>query len=876
MISWLKQLARIMGNRRRFEGEVDEELDFHLQSRADQLQSASISRAEALRRARIELGMVESHRDQIRRSRGLAPLDWLMADLRLAWRALRKTPMFSLTAVAVLAFPLATGLLLHALYTAYAVHSPSFDRVEHWVHLYGDSVNDRRQAQFTAREAELLLAAPPPGIEGLYSSRAIRQPLVTDRVQRGVGVAVSPNYFSLTGVPAARGRVFDPNDEGEANLIVLSDRGWARLFNRAEDAIGESVSIGGREFKVIGIAGRQFRGTNEVSAHYWMRESDHRRGWPNDKPTQLTHEVSGFIHPDVSVAAAGLALNARVASFNRERDPQHELHAVGVEPALGYLRADDRLVLKIALTPVTLMVVLMLVIAAANLTNLVLARFSARRHDTALRAALGASRLRMFAQLMTECGMIGLAAAALALGLLATLMQPMHNWLFSFMAELGLDPISIGLGWPSIIVAVVLAMLATLLFGALPAWLVTGASAAHQRTGSADAALKRAGSSRLRAILMVTQLAASVFLVVVAAMISGVAGKTETTPLGYDPQMLVSIDASDYPVALSTALLRSPLIREVAGTSTAPLMGESERRSVVVDGRSATVLVRYVDQRWFELLGQQPLRGRLLEASDALDGPAALLSHTAARMLWPDRDPLGQSLRLSAPKDDERAELAAQDSQAFDVVGVIPDIASGFMIRGQEQPVLYLPAQLGDPPLSILMLQLTDTSAQSLAQIYEICIQTQPQAYCRPLRLNEALRIQQLPFQIARNVAAGLGWIALSITCLGLYGLVSYTIVQRRREIGVRLALGAQPARVVREVMRASLMQIGLGIALGIPMAFALTRLIAIVTSVFDLVDARAFIAAPLLLAFVAAFAAWLPARQSAQIAPSEALRHER
>ncbi|MCB1607617.1 MAG: ABC transporter permease [Xanthomonadales bacterium] len=869
MIAWLSQLLAIVRRRKEFESGLEDEFEFHLQSRADQLESPTVSRAEALRQARIEFGMLESHRDQVRRSRGLSWIDWLSADLRLAWRSLRKTPLYSLTAVTVLALPLATGLLLHALYAAYAVQSPNLDRVERWVHLYGDGNDDRRAARFISAEAELLVANSPSDLEGLYSARLINLPLVTDRVQRGIGVAVSANYFELTGIPALRGRVFASASSDDHGGVVLSERGWARLFDRDEDAIGQRVVIGGQSFSVLGIAGRHFRGTNEVGAHYWMLESDHRQHWPDPSMTLLSHEVSGFLKPPSRAESAASALAARVDSFNQQRDPDRQLRAIGVEAAIGYLRAEDRMVLRIAMMPVAILVLLMLVIAAANLTNLVLARFSARRHDVALRAALGASRGRMFAQLLTECGLIGFGAAAVALILLAAALQPLHGVLFSFMAELGLDPIEIGLNAESIALATGLAMLATVAFGALPAWLVTGAWSAHRDQATTQSALKGDRSSRLRSALMVTQLAASVFLVIVAAMVSGVAGKSQQTPLGYDPQRLVTLDGGEDPAAMAEVMHRSDLVREITATSSAPLMSDSKRLGVLANGQNQSVAVRHVDASWFQMLGLRPLRGRIFSTGEDTHNRAVVLSRSAANALWPDQDPLGKTLMLAS-------ETEAAAAEPLEVVGVVPDITTGFLIRGQEQPLIYRAARLGDPELSVLMMRLSDSSAPALARLYKRCIALQTQANCQPQLLTEALRIQQLPFQIASRIAAGLGWIAMGISCLGLYGLVAYSVVQRRRELGVRLALGARPARVVTEVMRTALAQIALGIALGLPLALGLTRLIAAITDLFDLVDLWAFVLTPLLLAIIATVAAWVPARRSATIAPSEALRHER
>ncbi len=860
----LRQLVAILRDRRSFEREIDAELEFHLQARADQLQSTTVDRAEALRQARIELGMLELHCDQIRRSRGLHWPDWISADLRLAWRSLRATPVYTLTAVVVLAAPLAIGLLLHGLYAAYSDHSPPFDRVERWVHLYGDNMDDRQRPRFSAAQARLLVEHPPSGVDGLYSARLLTLPLATERVLRGIGVAVSSNYFDLTGIPAARGRVYSAN-ESDRRGVVLSQSGWTRFFQRREDVLGQPLSIAGQPFTVIGVAGRDFRGSNEIGAHYWMLSADHQALWPEDQAIMSTTEVGGFLASVGSTAALTQALGQRAEALNRLHPDQPRLSAIGVESARGFLRESDRRELRLALVPIAALVLLMLLIAAANLTNLVLARFSARRHDMALRAALGATRGRLFAQLLTECALLGTAAATFAWIATLVLLRPLHELIFSFMAELGFDPIQVHGGAASLPLALTMALLATVAFGALPSWLATRIWS-RRAQAEPQAGLKGVPRSRLRGALMVVQLAASVFLVVVAAMIGGVASQTQSTPLGYDPNLLVSVDSGTNPQALRQALLRSPHVREIAATSTPPLMGEPRRREVLANQSSHGLQLRHVDLHWFATLGMAPLRGRLFNAADTDSQSTVVLSRSAAERLWPGVDPLGKTLELTAANESVLP-------RRLTVVGVVADIATGFLIRGAEQPMLYLPARLGDAELQTLLLSLSDASPSVLAELYAVAVAVDPLGDSRPQRLSEALRAQQLPLRIASYVGASLGWIALAISCLGLYGLVSFAVAQRRREIGVRVALGARSINVIVEVMRAAVRHIALGIAIGLPAAYALTVLISHFTDLLQLVDLQAFVLAPALLGLIAAVAAWLPARQSARIPPSEALR---
>ncbi len=882
----VRQWLRDLRQRSQWESDLDAELDFHLQARADQIEAEGHARGEALRRARIELGMLELHRDSVRAARGLRGLDHAVADLRYAVRGLRRSPAYTVTAILVLALPLAAAVLLHAIYATYALHAPPMERAERWVSLEGRNAEQRAFSLFTADEAEALVAAPPPALEGLYSARTLGHPLLTSRLHKGMGAAVSDNYFALMGVPALRGRVFQTGSEADRMGVVLSDAGWAQLFERAPDVVGRTLDIRGHRFSVIGVTASGFNGTHPIAQLYFIRQIDQRALFGEDTG-ELRHEVAGFLQPQASTVRATEQLAAGVAEFAAARPPDLQLSTIEVQPQYGRLSASDRHELILASAPAAVAVLLMLLIASANLANLVLARFSARGGELGVRAALGASRGRLLAQLLVECAVIGAAAAVLALCLAALLLEPIHGRVFGLIAELGATVLEVSLGRDSVLPALLLAALCTLAFGLVPALVVTRRSRAAGAAQRLSEVLRGGGAGRLRSALMVAQVAASCFLLVVAGLIAANARRAIETPLGYSPERLVGLDAGSVPEQLAARLRELPQVEAVGASSSMPLMAEAERVTALVEGRSHRVQLRPADVAWFGMLGLQPLRGRLPAEHEGEGSRQVVISRSAAERLWPGQDPLGRSLDLMIDAEGNDAELrigartegglldsgGADTQRRVEVIGVVPDIATGFLFAGNDGPVVYTPGRIGEPALGSLLLRLTDSSPETIVRVHSVCTTFAPQDACAPFRLSAALRIQRMPLRVAAEVASGLGAVALLICCIGLYGLVGYGVQQRRRELGLRLALGAPQARVIATVMRGALGQIALGLAIGLPLAFVLSRVLAHFTDRLTLLDLTAFVGVPLLLSGMALLAAWLPARASARINLLESLR---
>jgi hypothetical protein len=287
-----------------------------------------------------------------------------------------------------------------------------------------------------------------------------------------------------------------------------------------------------------------------------------------------------------------------------------------------------------------------------------------------------------------------------------------------------------------------------------------------------------------------------------------------------------------------------------------------------IGDRSAPLLSKLVDPHFFEVLALEPLRGRLFMRGD--EGRAVVvISRRTADSLWPGQDPLEKRLDV-APQD----RFGSVHAGGFRVIGVVDDVVSGWYIGGIDSSAVYFPAVPGTEA-NALVLRVRDASHSTLEAVRVACAEMLPTSSCEVMPLTSVLQMQRLPFVIAAGVSAALGWTALAITCLGLYGLVSYLVVQKRREIGVRLALGAQPSRVTREVLACATRQIAIGVSIGMPIAFALSRLAASLSDKLRAFDPVSFVLVPIVLAGIAVLAAWIPARRSGLISPTVALREE-
>ena len=868
MIVRLKLLWRAATRRREFESDLDAELAFHQQARCDDLVAQGVPPDEAARQARIELGMREIHRDECRRARGLDWLDNAARDLRYAWRGLRRNPGYSVTALLVLGSAIAANAMLFGLFNAYALRYPPIERVERWVTLAGTTEQSQSMLEkWSLADAEQLLREPPAMFEGLYTLRDIRLPAIADVARPAYGEAVSDNYFDLLGVQPVSGRAFRDSDEG---VVVLSDIGWKRLLNADPAAIGRRIEFAGQPFTVIGVMGPEFTGLTVASSLYWITQRDMRRLRPDEADDAPRVDVGGFLREGATIAEASAAMQAYAGPRNAAREEPYRLASAQVERRRGYLRNGDLQELWSIAAPIGIAFASLLLVAAANLASLVLARFVARRRELAVRSAVGAPRRRLLSQLLTECALVALAAGVLGFALASLLIGPVHQSMLGVLGEFSVELREVGVDGRVFGYGLALSLLAAATFGGLPALLVT---APWRRNGTADidmGSLQRAGHSLLRSALMVGQIAASVVFLVTASLIAANASQAEKTALGYDPERIVSVNLDRTDARLRDALLALPQVENAAGAAPMPLAGNAPRMDVLVGERSLALGTRWIEASYFDVMAIPRLHGRDLRRADEGTRVVAI-SHRTAQTLFGERNAIGE--RIVVPPQEN---LDAAQTGSYEVVSVVEDVISEMFVGGVDGSALYLPTRIGSDAMpNGILLRVRDSSHATRDAITRACVAAVPEQNCDLLPLRTALRMQHTPFLVAANAAGALGWTALGISCLGLYGLVSFLVQNKRREIGVRLALGATGGRVVRHVMRQASRQIALGIVVGLPLAFGVSRLMASLSDRLQTFDAVSFVAVPAVLAVLALLAAWIPARRTAGIAPTEVLREE-
>ena len=859
---------RAVTDRPGYEQELDTELEFHFEARVEDLVDQGATLAQARRRARIELGMTGLHRDGCREARGLALVDSIWRDLRYAVRGLVRNPGYSVTAVLVLAAAIGANALLFTLYSAYALRSPPIEQLDRWVTLEALGDEGQRLPNWTIAEADALVESPTSGLQGAYSLREARLTVSAEVTRRASGESVSDNFFDVLGLHAARGRVFHAGAE-EHRPVVLSHLGWQRLLAGADDAIGRPIELAGETFTVIGIMPAEFTGSTPLSAMYWVRDGDYRLLQPDFRSEGPVAEVSGIRESDASLAAMSEALTVRARQGNVVREPSRRIAVAHVAERRGYLPARDLHELTVAALPVAFACVLVLLVAAANLANLVLARFASRQRELAVRVAMGAPRRRLVAQLLTECVLLASVAALLGCAIAFALVHPVQAGLYAVMDDAGFDMIALTFDLRVLAYGWALALLSTLAFGLLPALLATRL----WRRGRARPDLtgrQRASGSRLRSALMVGQLAASVVLLVLAGLVMANARDADRSDIGFDPTRTIAVHAWPPTAELARELAALPQVREVAAVSQVPLTGSPYRVDARIGNRSEALNVRAVDTPYFALVGLEVLSGRKLHRGDERGAMAAWVSRRTADRLWPGQNPLGRTLELP-PQD----ALGALRSGTFEVAGVVEDTVSNWFVEGIDASAVYIPAAIGDAAIGSLVLATQDSSPSTIEAIMRACVRSAADRNCELMPMVLAVKIQRLPFLATSTVAAALGWIALAISCIGLYGLMSYVVVQRRREIGIRLALGARGGRVVREILGGAARQIAFGLLIGLPLAYAAGRVAAAQMEALRSFDMVAFLVIPPALACVALAAAWLPARRGARIPPTEALRQD-
>jgi predicted permease len=879
----LRALWMRMRHTGRPQDDFDAELESHIGLHTDEGVRAGLSPEEARRQALIKLGGAEQTRQAYRERARLAPMEGLMRDVRFAVRQMCKAPGFTITAVLTLALGIGANAVIYTLVDSILMQPLPFDRQDRLMRVTGETMPVVPKGWIRGLSENSKGFASLAGF-GVDAESNVSENDTPDRV---FGTSVTVNAFDTLGIRPTVGSFFSADDAiaGQDHDVVLSYGYWRTRYGGDSSVIGRTMRIDGVSRRIIGVM--------PVGVHFPYADTQFVipvsfvRADPRDPWTVLDLHIFGRLADGVTPAKA--------------QDELRRLHGV-LLPLFPWrmpdIWASDMTVVPLlesetgAMRPRLLLlfgaVGLILLIACANVANLMLARATARERELAIRGALGASSKRLIQQLLSEsvvlgvtAGLVGLAAAFASLRVFVGLL-PADTPRIQDVSLHGRD----------ILFTMGASVLAGLLFGVIPAVKMASLNLlAALRTGSRSVMGKGAGFG-VSIVLVMAQIGLSVMVITVAGLMLHSLYEISRVDPGFRSvgtvTAEVALDASACREAGRCKSFYATLLERASGesgvdkaalTDSLPLSGRDNNYVYDAEGhprdaQQGALLAtgRTVSPSYFEVLGLRLQRGRLLTEEDASGASrAVVVNERMAEHLWPNQNPIGKRL---LDVNDAPAPAVWDGSKASIIVGVVRNAREGSLEGGFEDEV-YLP--------------MTPTRAQPVMYVL-LRTHTTPAKTAEGLRravatidsLVPVTRVRALDEVIATSVAApralallllGFGSLAVVIGAVGVYSLIAYIVSWRTPEIGLRLALGAQRWQIVMAVVRQSMMLAGGGCAAGLLGALALSRALRSFLFEVSALDPLTFCAVPVLMALVALLAAWVPARRAAGVDPMVALR---
>jgi len=876
---WFNKLflgLRALFRKRQVEQEMDEELRGYLEAAVEEKVRAGMSRKEALRAARVEMGSVEAVKEEIRSAGWESTLEAFFQDLRYALRILAKNPGFTAVSVLTMAVGIGATTAIFSAVDAVLIRPLPFPNPEQLVSLWSKMP---QWDQDPVAGPDYLDWARDSDAFSTLTAGAIDDPTVTGYgdPEHLYGIQVTPNFFQTLGVKPAIGRPFLAGEDqpGKDHVAVLGYSTWQRKFGGDPSIVGKDIALDGEKYAVVGIMPGTFRfpqiwgitdpyvylpfttsRLNQVRGNHWI--------W-----------VLGRMKPSVSLAQARAQMSTiagRLAQQYPETNRGTDVNVMPLQEEVAHGIGSLLLVLLGA-------VGMMLLIACANVANMQLARTMARRREIAVRLTIGASRWRVTRQLLTESVLLALGGAALGVLVAAALKQVLVT-----MSPEGMLPITnpITLNFWVLGFAVVVGMVSGILFGLAPA---LQANSTHLEESLRESARFSSGaaSRRVRAILVATQVALTLVLLVGAGLCVRVLKNLADAPPGYETTHVITMNTSlpdrNYPQAAQRRVFEWEVLRRLQGlpgvvaaafTTRTPLSGSSsgeidvEGKPAEPDASRPAVMFGKTTPRYFEVFNIPLVLGRSFADADyGENSRVAIVNQAFVRHYWPSENPLGKHFRLrESPK------------AWWTVVGVSRDVAQEGPYR-PVQPEVFFPDAPDVPTLVVR----THVSPQSLTR----AIEAQVWSVDRDLPIYEVATMDEAREMVLGGFRYPTGFIAsfaafsFLLACTGVYAVVAYAVSRRTREIGIRMALGAERAEVLKLMVTEGMIPTALGVIVGAAVALLVARGYQsfLVYGGVRASDPITFIGVSLGLGYVALLASYIPARRATKVDPMVALRYE-
>ncbi len=799
-------------------------------------------------------------------------------DLRFSLRSLLKHRTFTVAALLTLALGIGINTSIFTLLYSVAIRPLPVKNPERVVNVYQILEGEfSRQVQGNVA----LLSYPEylnyrnrvAGLSGLAGSADVKLYLGGNNVERVNGLMITDNYFSLLGGGSALGRSFFDKECQTAlqcPVAVLSYSFWQRRFGSDQSVIGTSITLNRQRFTVLGIAARDFRGAEMTVPDVWIPVSMQPAVMPEsnflDLPNCSWLSVVGRMKDGVPLEQVQAEMQLVAAQM--DHDYPGRKTTVNVMPG-SYLNSPE---IRSEGTPVALLLMaavgLVLLIACANVSNLMLARAAARRKEIAIRLALGASRSRLIRLLLTESVLLAILGGLLGLVLAASL-PPI---LFSVVPEVGLD-VDFSPN-PTVFAYMFLISLITgVVFGLAPAI----ESTKPNLTNALKSTTKTSRLSRphLRNLLVIGQVAVSLVLLIGAGLLVRGLQQAQSTDLGFDQKNLVvlSMDltaqgyddarATTFYAQLSERLKALPAIKSVSLAAIAPFSGVRET-TIDIDGggSSLNVAANMVSAEYFQTLGIPMRRGRQFTEEDVRSGESpAVVSQAMANRFWPGADPIGKRFKDNA-------------GPSHEIIGVVADISSR-NIGKIDGPLFYTPTSPDKLTGLSLVLRTKENLPASVSAIREVGRSLDKDVFLSVEPLENNVNRMLEPARMGAWFSGTVSLLALLIAATGIYGMLSYHVVERTSEIGIRMALGAQQRNVLVLIVSDGMKLAVIGTLIGLAAAITLAKIMTTVLVGVVPVDAFTFVTVSIGALAVALLACYIPARRATKVNPLEALRNE-
>ena len=884
LATW-RSFARNLFRRTRVERALDDEVRGYLDLLVEEKVAAGLPPEAARRAARVELGGTEQVKEQVRSVRAGALVEQLGQDARYAVRTLRRTPGFTIVAIVTLALGIGANTAIFSIVDALLFRPLPIADPARVVALYRGAAGSSRASSYLDYLDYRAQAAHVDGVAAWGGGNRAWFRTSGD-LQRVDTQIVSGNYFDVLGVRAAAGRTFFADEDDLAApraVAVISDRLWRTEFDADPHVAGRLFTLGGQRFTVAGVAPRGFKGLAlDNPPDVWLPFGALtllEPGWNIRDRHEVWVQVVARLRAGSDIREAQASLQPVAARLARDMPAGDATASVRLLPASQSVSDPDARASSFRIASLLMAVVgLVLLIACANVANLVLARGAARARELGVRLAIGATRGRVVRQVVTESIVLALAGGAASVFV--------ARWTAGLLVALApaaaIPPgVDVSLDSRVIAFAIALSLATGVTFGIAPAWQLASLELLSVIKGGDRSDGRRTAATRLRRVMVVAQVALSVLLLVGAALFVRTLSAARAVPSGFDAGkvLLLTFDFSatkaEPPASLAMANRLIERVSSVPGVESAsfgqivPFSGSFIQRPAVreglTEGDDDAVPYNVVGADYFRTLGM-PLRGRDFNAADDERAPrVVVINETLARRLWPGEEAIGKRLQLPL----------RNPGPPYDVIGVVSD-GKYVSLTETQHPFLYLPLAQNFRPRLTLHVRTTGAPAAFSAQVRDAVRGVSPDLPTYNPTTLETHRERSLARErlIAWLLTAFSG-IALAIAAVGIYGMLAYAVARRTRELGVRLALGARPSDLVWMVVRQSAALIAMGLAAGVGGALALTRLVATFLYGVTPTDLPAFASAVLILSAVALVATSVPARRATRVDPLTALRSE-